>query len=211
MHYRAFGIGFLLVLIFSGLAIAQTKGFTDRGWKVGVNFATLTDDDINDVETITTWATGGYVRFHFNPYLAVQPELLISVKGAEAKFSDIDGNTGTARYRLTYFEVPLQIRGTIPTEFLRPAVFFGPVFAVKGDDKLERDMDDGEIVESEVQGWSKDTDFGLILGGEVAFGRYSLEARYMLGLTSIAAFDNETGDNADVKNRVFSLMIGFSF
>ena len=63
----------------------------------------------------------------------------------------------------------------------------------------------------------KGTDFGLIIGGGIDFGldaaskrKIMVDLRYILGLTTIHK-SVEGEEIVDVKNGVFSLMVGFSF
>ena len=55
----------------------------------------------------------------------------------------------------------------------------------------------------------KDTDYGLAVGGGVDFGlgqgQLTVDSRYTLGLAKI--YDS----GIDVKNRVISVMLGYSF
>jgi serine/threonine-protein kinase len=50
-------------------------------------------------------------------------------------------------------------------------------------------------------------DFGLIFGAGVEFGKITVDARYNLGLTTI----DDSEEEADVKNSVISIMVGYSF
>ena len=61
----------------------------------------------------------------------------------------------------------------------------------------------------------KSTDFGLVIGAGVDFGlgvpgtgKITLDVRYSLGLSTIADVE---GEEVDIKNGAFSLMVGFSF
>jgi hypothetical protein len=49
----------------------------------------------------------------------------------------------------------------------------------------------------------KSIDFGGVVGAGVALNKISLDARYGLGLASIA-------DGGSVKNRAFTLMLGYT-
>lgn len=50
-------------------------------------------------------------------------------------------------------------------------------------------------------------DFGLVLGAGIDASRLTFDGRYTWGLTSIA--NTPVEDDVQVKNRTFSLMIGF--
>jgi hypothetical protein len=93
----------------------------------------------------------------------------------------------------------------------KPFLFAGPVLALKlsGKGKFEYGAEsDEEDIED-----MKSTDFGLVIGAGVDFGlgvpgtgKMTLDVRYSLGLSTISDFEGE-----DIKNGVFSLMVGFSF
>jgi hypothetical protein len=51
----------------------------------------------------------------------------------------------------------------------------------------------------------KNLDYGLVFGGGAEVKRFLFDARYSLGLAKIG---EETADN-DVKNSVFSVMVGY--
>ena len=53
----------------------------------------------------------------------------------------------------------------------------------------------------------KKTDFGIVFGFGTEFGNICIDGRYEMGLTSI----DDSDDNLDVKNRVFSFMLGYMF
>ena len=55
----------------------------------------------------------------------------------------------------------------------------------------------------------KSTDFGVVFGAGVSFGRLSASIRYDLGLANLSQF-TDTGDPT-IKNKAILLLIGFSF
>jgi len=96
---------------------------------------------------------------------------------------------------------------------VKPCLFAGPVLALKLSGKMKAEYA-GESEEEDIEDEDmKSTDFGLVIGAGLDFGlgapgmgKLTVDIRYSLGLSTISTFEGD-----DVKNGVFSLMVGFSF
>ena len=64
-------------------------------------------------------------------------------------------------------------------------------------------IDDNDEFEDQTESF----DIGLVAGIGVNAGPAVVDARYMWGLRNI----DKTGDGSEVKNRVFSISVGFRF
>ena len=186
------------------------------------------------------FALGGFITYTISDNFAIQPEILYTRKGAKQKIDEVEEDPffGTIRATLdltatvNYLEIPILARLTIPTQGgLEPYLFAGPALSIKLNDKLKSSIKltiNGEpFLEFAVSQDAdvKSTDFGLVLGAGAAFpaaqGKLTVDARYTLGLTSLqlpAFEESEEGEEgqqaqytADVKNRVISVMVGYSF
>lgn len=182
------------------------------GVKAGVNVATLGGDDVEDAESRIGLVGGAFLVYRFSDMLALQPEVLYSQKGTS--FSDTEGEV---TLKLDYVDVPVLLRLDVPlaNSSLRPSVFAGPVFSLRASCGAEAEFDGGSVEvncdDFDEEGISfKDTDFGLAFGAGLDFpaGRatVTLDGRYTLGLSSI----DDSGQDADVKNRAFAAMLGIS-
>jgi hypothetical protein len=131
-----------------------------------------------------------------------------TMKGVKGKDSGVDLSA-----KLTYFEVPVLLRGMSATGGVKPFVEFGPVIAFKlscdieaksGTTSFNTDCD-------AVGGKVKTTDYGLLGGAGLewtAMGRpWTLSARYNLGLQNL----NDEGSDTDAKNRNIQFLLGFRF
>lgn len=200
-------VALMLLLPNSSLA----KGITG-GLKIGMNSANLHGEAMKELEeelgevlkSKLGLCTGGFIRFSIGKIFAIQPEVLYTMKGAKFE-QTILGETMTFKMNLSYLEIPVLVKLMIPTlGGIKPSLFAGPAVAIKlsGKTKLEYA---GQTEEEDIENM-KDTDFGLIIGAGVDFGKLTVDLRYVLGLTAI-----EEEAVFETKNGVISLIVGYSF
>lgn len=197
-----FALFLVLLLASSSAKAARVSG----GLKGGLNVATLSGADATDAEAITGAVIGWYVRVVLNERFSVQPELLFTRNGAKADTLDIEGTI-----KLNYAELPVLIRYSFPTgEKIMPSLFVGPAVSGLLSAKAEAEVG-GKTRSIGIESEISDFDLSVIIGGDVGFSvgrpQITIEARYKIGLSSI----DDTGQNADVTNRVFSALIGIFF
>ncbi|HET7696276.1 MAG TPA: porin family protein [Vicinamibacterales bacterium] len=178
------------------------------GVKAGLNAASLTPEEDEDPDTSRRLgvAAGVWVRLLRASRVSFQIEALFSEKGVV--YEALPGTVDSYNVRLRYFEVPLLARadfgrsGSTVHPFvvagIAPAVKLSArvTFQLEGADQ-RRDVDDAIYA----------GDVGLAAGFGVALRRALIEARYTHGLRHINTDDN--GDEDRIKNRVFTLAIGF--
>lgn len=176
----------------------QTTADAQIGVRGGVNFATVTGDDV-DADTRTGLMVGLYTNYALgNGSIILQPEVLYTQKGFETTQSFGELGDADVTFKLDYIEVPILAKVNFAgNESFAPHVYAGPYIAFKVNATAESNGDEGDVdgVES--------TDFGLVLGAGVDIGALNIGARYGLGLTEI-------GETGDAKNSVFSIVAGFS-
>ena len=205
----------LILLLPNPSAAAGLK----KGLKVGLNLAQLSGESMADLnaylgENLKSklgYCLGGYVTYNINKIFAIQPEVLYTMKGAAYK-EEIGGEILKVWINLTYLEIPVLAKITVPSlGTFNPVLFAGPVLALKLSGKLKRELE-GTTTEVDVENM-KGIDFGLVFGAGIdlgletlGMGKLALDLRYTLGLTTISEFADD-----DVKNGVFSLMVGVSF
>jgi hypothetical protein len=180
------------------------------GVKVGVNFATFDfDEEASGLERLgnkTGLMAGVFMTRHLQDNLGLQIEGLISQKGA--KFEDNFFNDEEYNITVTYLEIPVLLRYNVPfgTGDSTFHVYGGPAFGIKLADRQELEGDElDEDDEQELKG----TDVGLAVGGGVSFDRWVIDLRYTHGLTNIN--DDFNSDDFDVKNRAFTISVGWIF
>ncbi len=192
------------VLLGAGSAAAQD---VSGGVKGGVNFANIVIDgdaaDLN-LETRIGLVVGGFVTWPVTPRFDIQPEALVSMKGASFDEFGVE-----ADIELTYFEFPILFRyGSPISSGSSLMVFAGPSLAFK----LNADATGEFLGTSSDQDIDDDVesfDFGLVIGAGIEAGHFTFDGRYSWGLTNINSAPQQ--DDTAVKNRVFSLLVGFRF
>lgn len=205
--FLSLGIALAATFLFPGAVFGGR--LTEIGLKAGLNIADY-KSDWRDTDSKMGFCGGAFITLSINEMFAVQTEFLFTMKGAnlgEVVRTDEFGNiieTSSIREVLNYLEIPVLGKlCVLPQSRVRPNLFAGPFFALKlsGKHKVGSQETDMEHL--------KDTDYGLVVGGGVDFelgqGELTVDARYALGLAKI--YDSDI----DVKNRVISVMLGYSF
>ena len=175
------------------------------GVKAGLNSAWLTplEDETPDITHRLGPVGGVWVRTPFAERVSFQAEGLFSRRG----------RTGISRfasweYRVRYFEVPLLARVDFgaPASTTRLFAVAGAAPAFKLSDRTTAEFEGQRVTRSNPDAFYS-FDVGLVGGVGVDIGRAQVEARYTHGLRHINTDDN--GDEDRVKNRVFSVTLGF--
>lgn len=203
----------LAIGVFALIAAAPVSAQSTRiGAKVGLTSATVTGDDAEGAESLNGFSGGVFATFQLSPAFAIQPEVLYMSKGASVDIED----EFTADLKLRYIEIPVLAKVSFGTGVLRPNVFAGPAIAFRTGCEIEAgdgefsgtvDCDDDELD----IGAFKTTDFGAVVGVgfdyDLGSAALLVDARLDLGLSSL----DDTGTDADAKNRAWSFLVGASF
>lgn len=177
----------------------------------GINFAHLSDAD--GLEARTALLAGAFGTFRLSPNFGLQPELVISQKGAKAESGDADG-IGTIK--MDYLEIPLLARIEFPNPGggVRPFLLMGPSLAFQVGCKIAGESGgvsasvdcDSELLSEFLD--FKSFDVGATVGGGLDFPvgarTLSLGVRYDHGLSSVV-------EESDSKNRAVSITVGIGF
>jgi opacity protein-like surface antigen len=159
--------------------------FLKFGVKAGANFASLDGDDVSGLDTYTSFHFGAIVEFKILENFSVQPEVLYSSQGAkvnEDAFDDINYN---------YITVPTLAKFYLISEKL--SLEAGPQFSFLVNDNLPDQFE------------SKSFDFAAVGGLGFQFTEnFFAQARYVAGLT-------DTTSDAEIKNRVIQVSLGYRF
>ncbi len=168
------------------------------GVKGGVNFATISGNDIDTPESRTSFHVGVVGEFPLADILSLQVEALYSGQGFEYEFEGSDGDK--AEMQLDYINVPVLAKVYIIKGL---SIEAGPQFSFLVNEEADLNpnsndgdfnLDDAETFEFGVAaGLTFQTEMGLFATG-----------RYNVGLTEIYK-------DVDAKNSVFQLGIGYKF
>lgn len=171
----------LTAVLFAAFGLTAQAQVFKLGIKAGPNFANLTGGDIQ-TKTRTSFHAGGAVELGISKKFAIAGELLYTSQGA-----DVDG---VGDFNLDYVAVPVLARIYLIEE--KVSVDIGPQFSFLID-------------EAEESFENEDYDFGVAGGVTVNITKSLFaQARYVAGLT-------EASKDAEVKNSVFQLSVGYNF
>lgn len=182
------------------------------GFRGGLSYATLSGDDVEDLDSRKGLNIGGFVNVPLSDVAGLQFGAGFVQKGATETELGVDIEIG-----LDYLEIPVLLTLSPPTTgkvgfnfFVGPAVSFETGCSISGSEdgvEISFDCDDPEF---EVE--LKSVDFGAMVGAGLDISvadKVSLviDAFYNLGLTNL----DDSGDEEDGKHRAFSLLAGLSF
>jgi len=176
------------------------------GIKVGGNMAKVTGADLDDIEATLKskvgFVGGIFLSFNFGKILALQTEVLYTMKGATFDYSDME-DPYIAKLYGNYLEIPLLLKIRIPLPIIQPFVFAGPAVGFRLSQKFSSDGEEVPLF--------KNNNYGAIVGAGVNLGHsFMIDVRYSQGLQH--AIDIIQGDaDLDLKFGVWSAIIGIAF
>ncbi|HLF53512.1 porin family protein [Flavobacterium sp.] len=152
------------------------------GVKAGANFSDFEGNDIN-TSTLTSYHFGALVEIKVFSKFAIQPEAMFSSQGAKVE--------GSNDFKLDYINVPVLAKFYLISD--RLSLDVGPQFGFLVDDNV------AETFETE------SFDFAAVggIGLNITKNLFA-QARYVVGLT-------EMSKEAEVKNKVIQLSVGYTF
>ena len=205
---RPAGILCVLGLGVSAPGAAQQLEFGIIG---GLSFSRLalsSDNALTNPKSRTAFTGGAFFTWHIGKILALQPEVLLSMKGTAASNPMQNFTTGDLSLKLDYIEVPLLLKGYIPTgnDNWKPNIFAGPAIAWLINCRVGEDVLGGTRGCDNGGPTIKSTDTSIMTGVGLDFiTNFSAQIRYDIGLSDI---DEEMGT---ANNRTLSLLIGYIF
>jgi hypothetical protein len=192
-----------------GVGHAQLKPPPRFGLMAGINSSTIGGPDVEDASRRVGAMGGILVVAPVRPGVAIEPEVIFTMKGAD--FSDIEGSGSV---KMSYVEVPVLLRVSIPTSTAaRPFFYAGPSVSFRASCNFEATGEDFgadlSCDQLESQGVEfKSVDYGLIVGAGASFdlsGKLvTLSVRYDHSFAKII-------EDVDAKHRVLSLVATLEF
>ncbi|MEH6407008.1 MAG: porin family protein [Leeuwenhoekiella sp.] len=183
------------------------SGLTDKGIeygvKAGVNFASVTGNDIKDPDSRTSFNAGIFAEIPLSDAFSVQPEVYYSGQGYDIKEINQANEFDTSdniEYQLDYINVPLLAKFYIVDGL---SVQAGPSFNFKVNEEIDYhpNADSGDIDLDR----AKDFELGGAAGIAYKFyGGFFVEGRYNYGFTNLF-------ENRDIHNSTFQAGLGFTF
>lgn len=187
----------LLTLILAIAIVAPATAQMSYGVKAGVNYADVSfDGDVPSSGRVGLLA-GGFVTIPLFGWLAVQPEVIYTVKGTTVDVADIKSDL-----IVDYVEVPLLARISIRRKIY---VAVGPSMAFRVRAR-SRTAFGGSTEEIDLKEDVESFDLGVVGAAGIDLGRWVFDGRYTHGSSDIDA-----RDDAKVRNRVLSVSAGIRF
>ncbi|WP_299523847.1 porin family protein [uncultured Lutibacter sp.] len=194
------------LIIFTFTTVNAQKG-VDFGVKGGINFSNMTSDNFYESDSKIGFHIGLVTEIPFSNKFSIQPEILYSTQGADAKLSMVGGGPLLTEYSLDYILVPILAKVYLSNNW---SIEFGPSFNFLINDEAFRptlqDIIIGEeiIQRKYIDAKGNSFEFSGILGISYKFKEnFFGSVRYFQGLTD--SIDD------DAKNNGFQLGIGFMF
>ncbi len=185
------------------------------GIRAGLNFATLTGDTDDALDSRTAYHVGVIADIPLMQSLYIQTGLYFQSKGMKYEES-YGGDTYKETLSPMYLQIPVlaSYRYNFSDAF-QLQVNFGPYFAYGVGGKYKIEYSDGsDSYENEIDAFGDDGvlkrfDCGLQVGAGMTFARhYYLGFTYEFGLTDIA---NSDVSEVSMKNSNWMLSIGYTF
>lgn len=199
----------LLLLGFTTISNAQINDAAAQfGVKGGANFSNLYNDDVDDNNVLTSFNAGVYATLPLTDFMAIQPEVLYSRKGAEMVYNNAFVS-GTAKFKLNYIEVPVLLKVNLAKNL---SVHAGPYFSYLVDAQITNETDSGSFDFEET--YDNDDfnkfDAGLAAGIGLDFDKFGIGVRYNYGLSTVGkerTIAGQTYTIPDGKNSNLSLYL----
>ena len=187
---------FVLGLLFASPSVGQVFS---GGGKLGMSIGNLSSNDgSGEFRSKGGFVAGGFLNVAITSFLSIQPQLLFIQKGARTTALGED-----LTLKLDYLEAPLLGVVTLPRWGpATPFVYGGPAYGLNVSATTARvGVADVEDIDDAIRA----SDVAMTVGAGINVDGLTLEARYTLGVSSIAE------DGSDIRTRAFSFIAGFSF
>jgi hypothetical protein len=189
----------------------EQPGLTGFGIIGGLISSKLSLGDGNaleDAKNRTAFAGGAFFTLGLGSIFAIQPEVLLTMKGTRASNPTQNFTTGDLTLSMDYIEIPLLLKAYIPVKNpnLRPNLFAGPAIAFLINCRVGEDVISGTRDCANGGPTIKSTDTSIMFGAGLDFMQhFTAQVRFDMGLQDV---DEEQGT---AKNRSLMLMLGYFF
>ncbi len=194
----------------------------ELGFRAGLNMSEATDlratnGDLIKAAKLNGVNAGIFANFQLGSIVALQPEVTFSQKGFTATW---DGSDSSSTLNTSYLDMPLMIEaGFAMGKNFRVFANAGPnvSYLIKAEEEFYNAMN-GETTTTEydfdVESLER-LDVGVNFGGGISFRtnrwKYTLDARYHMGLKEIMATEDAMDFVENAKHRVTNISVGISY
>jgi len=187
---------------------ALAQGRVRTGIKGGLNASSLFYDNqgVSNKNERIGFHAGLFAQAPLGEFLAIQPELLYSTKGASADYNLL-GFNGRNTFRLNYAELPVLLTFKLGQAVELQA---GPYAAYLLNSNINSNGDFGSGSSAINRDNFNKVDYGIAGGLNIYFGKAFIGARYEQGLQRIANSGAARTLLGNAKNSVGLLSVGAS-
>lgn len=186
-----------LVLTLAAFSARAQAGF---GVKAGLNFNSMSDIDIRNMNASVKGKTGFHVGVLYNWRLplgfALQPELLYSQKSNTVTYENLKYDS-----KIGYLQLPVNVQWGVDLVLFRPFLQVSPYigYAIS---KIS-DIDNSDLNRFQ---------YGIGLGAGLEIWKFQLSGRYCWDLGKLGEFTfNSEQNRISAKNRGFELSLAIIF
>jgi hypothetical protein len=210
--------GTILLILLSGTQVNAQEQQTDTetgivgkfGIKGGLNFSNMYIDDVGDEKMKLGWHAGFFGKFPLTRGVSLQPELLYSSKGTKLNYTAPLIGAGEYRFNLNYVELPVLLSFNIGENFHINVGPYAAYLAHADVTEIENDGTVDELLELDEEDFKR-WDFGAAAGIGFDVNKFTIGARYTLGLTEINDATILSSIAPNSKNSAINVFIGFAF
>ena len=194
----------------------------ELGFRAGLNMSEASDlratnGDLLEAAKLNGVNAGIFANIQLGSIVALQPEITFSQKGFTASWDDSDTSS---TLNTSYLDMPVMIEaGVALGSKFRIFANAGPnvSYLIKAEEEYHNAMN-GETTTTEynfdVESLER-LDIGVNFGGGISFRtnrwKYTLDARYNMGLKEIMATENAMDFVDNAKHRVTNISVGISY
>lgn len=194
----------------------------ELGFRAGLNMSDASDlratnGDLVEAAKLNGVNAGIFANIQLGSIMALQPEITFSQKGFTASW---DSSDSSSTLNTSYLDMPVMIEvGAAMGNNFRIFANAGPnvSYLIKAEEEVYNSMN-GETTTTEynfdVESLER-LDVGVNFGGGISFRtnrwKYTLDARYNMGLKEIMATENAMDFVENAKHRVTNISIGISY
>lgn len=207
IHMKPIVLIVLLNLFCFTLFSQNQERVTVFGIKAGLNTSIFSASVNSESSYKAGFHVGGYMKSSLSEKVFFRPEVFFSGQGQKDEYlTPPNGSSvGSTTTTVNYLNVPLLL------EFGKKfSLLAGPQVGFLLSAKEEGEID-GEVINDDLKGLMKGTDFSFCIGFGFSTGKHvNLGARLNYGLSEI--FDESGSDGfPSIKNRTFHFYLGYSF
>lgn len=206
----AFTSAFILVFMMQNPGQAQNN-YPLFGLKGGVNFSTLYAEDVKNTKMIGGFNIGLFSKLPVSEFIAIQPELYFTTKGAEVSYNNIFVD-GTASFTTDYIELPILLVLNVTDKFNFQV---GPYLSYLLSGKV-KNVSSNSYFDFEDNIDTKDFnrfEAGVAVGAGLDLGALGVGIRYNHGLTIVGKEQTFFGQKytfPNASNGVINVYVSFA-